>query len=163
MNKLPAIICASMALLLWGCNSGSCYDNGNSIPLAEYRSSQTGKSVVLSGIQISGIGAPGDSVLQSYEKSTSQVYLPMRSTAQSVAWLLKYKDFDDVADTVSFTYTSEPYFASEECGAMYRYNITQVRATANVLDSVVVLDSLITNVDIVRIALYFNTETNQGQ
>ena len=50
-----------------------------------------------------------------------------------------------------------PYFASEDCGAMYRYNITGVSHTSWLLDSVAVIDSAITNTDFQRIQLYYAT------
>lgn len=150
------LILTVSTLMPTGCANTSCYDNSSSIPLVQFRDSGTDKAVTLTGIEIHGVGAPGDSVLLSQNKSASEVYLPMRSTASSTTWCLQYVTDDEVTDTVRFIYRSEPYFASEACGAMYRYYITEVYNTSNMLDSVVVLDSLITNEDIVRIAFYFN-------
>ena len=79
----------------------------------------------------------------------------MQSTSWCVAYAWEGFDSPEWNDTITFTYTSQPYFASEECGAMYNYMITKVEATAHVLDSVAVMDSLITNMDIVRIRLYY--------
>ena len=59
---------------------------------------------------------------------------------------------------MEFGYTSEPYFASEECGAMYRYRIHTMRNTFHLLDSVVIVDSLITNADVVTLKFYFRTQ-----
>lgn len=113
-----------------------------------------------------GVGAPNDSVLVG-EGTISQVYLPMRSTASSTAWCFSYTqpglDDPDFNDTVTFTYSSEPYFASEECGAMYIYNIKSVKYTTHLMDSVVLADSLITNTDIERIKIYFRTVTNDEE
>lgn len=68
-------------------------------------------------------------------------------------------DLDNPAfnDTVSFEYTSQPFFASQECGAMYIYKIKRVEHTTHLLDSVVVVDSTITNTDIERLRFYFRT------
>lgn len=141
------------------CNTGGCYDNQNSIPKAAMYSSATGSAMSVRFVGIRGAGAPHDSVLVAAGKSFTEVYLPMRPTQSATSWILDYKLpslGDDVpADTVTFAYASEPVFVSEECGAMYRYRIRRCEFTTNVLDSVVVLDSLITNVDRVSIRVYF--------
>lgn len=142
------------------CSSTACYDNQSAIPLAEFRDKETDKAVTVSGVEVYGIGAPGDSLLYT-GTSTSQVYLPMRSSAQSVTWCFHYRQegLDSVIynDTISFSYGSRPWFASEECGAMYVYDIRRMSYTRNVIDSMAILDSLITNVDDPRIAIYFKT------
>ena len=95
------------------------------------------------------------------DKPVGSVYLPMRSTKETTAWCFHYtqEGLDDPSlnDTISFRYTSEPFFASEECGAMYYYRITEMENTFHLVDSVVILDSLITNVDSTRIQIFFRT------
>lgn len=154
-----AIACALVAA---SCSTDGCLDNQNSIPLAGIYSAETGSPVSLSGIQIMGVGAPNDSLLVA-SGSVQQVYLPMRSTANTTEWCFHYTqpgiDTEAFNDYIRFTYTSEPYFASEECGAMYRYHITEVEYTTNLLESVEITDSLITNTDVERIRLYFRTAT----
>ncbi len=156
---------AAAAMLPWGCNTTGCYDNQSSIPLAEFMSGQ-GEKIAVSGLEIHGVGAPNDSLLAGGEGSNlSEVYLPMRSTHDNTTWCFHYtqEGLDDPAlnDTISFGYDSEPYFASEECGAMYRYRIRKVIHTTHLVDSVVILDSLITNADIVTIQIYFHTADEQ--
>lgn len=150
-----------MTLAMAACNTSGCLDNQSSIPLAAFRSSTTGDDISVSGLRISGVGSPGDSALTTGSSAISQVYLPMRSTAETTAWCFHYtqEGLDDPAlnDTVSFGYESIPYFASEECGAMYRYLIKEVSTTTHLIDSVVVADSLITNVEATRIYIYFRT------
>lgn len=129
--------------------------------------SSTGNAISVSGLRISGVGAPNDSVVNDTLRAISTVYLPMRSTATTTAWCIHYKQegIDDPAfnDTISFGYTSEPYFASEECGAMYYYRINRVSTTTHLIDSVIVTDSLITNVDATRIRIYLRTNENPDQ
>lgn len=67
-------------------------------------------------------------------------------------------DNPDLIDTVEFEYESIPYFASEECGASYRYRVTKVSHTTHLIDSVRMADSLITNIDRVAILIYFRTQ-----
>lgn len=160
MRKLLFIPVAAALLLQASCSNDGCLDNQSAIPLAGIYSSTSGDAITLSGVQIMGVGAPDDSLLVA-SGAIRQVYLPMRSTASVTRWCFHYTqeglDDESLNDYISFTYTSEPYFASEECGAMYRYHITAVEHTCNLLDSVVVTDSIITNTDIERIRLYFRT------
>lgn len=115
----------------------------------------------MTGIRISGVDAPGDSAVLVTPPAATQVYLPMRSTKSSTAWVISYSqeglNTPEYNDTVKFDYDSEAFFASAECGAMYRYRIRSVSNTIHVLDSVGILDSLITNLDVPRIRFYFRT------
>ncbi len=153
------------AIALNSCNTSGCTDNQSSLPLAGFYSSQTKSAISLQDLDISGVGAPGDSLLYTSGTSLSQAYLPFRSTATSTAYCFHYtqEGLDDTAynDTISFSYTSEPYFASEECGAMLRYKITKMSHTDHLIDSVVITDSLVTNSDIERLQIYFRTSSTE--
>lgn len=142
------------------CSSTACYENQSSIPVAEFRDKATGKAASVTGVQVYGLGAPNDSLLYR-GASTSQIYLPMRSSADNVSWCFHYtqEGLDSVIynDTITFGYGSRPWFASEECGAMYVYDIKSLAYTRNVIDSVAILDSLVTNIDEPRIAIFFRT------
>ncbi len=163
MKKLLVIVCLVGALLavLGSCSNDGCLDNKNSLPKAEFLSSATKNAITLNMLKIHGIGAPGDSLLVDSGEAVSTIYLPMRSTANTTAWCFAYKaeglDHPSLNDTVAFGYESQPYFASDECGAIFRYLITECRTTTHLIDSVIVIDSLITNVDRVRIQIYFRT------
>lgn len=163
MMRTLAIILSVLVLatagVLTSCNSSGCTENRNAVPLAAFHASSTGKEIQLDSVSISGVGAPADSVLSPSGQPVSQVYLPMRPTRPSVEWCLAYrwKDLDDprLYDTISIDYDSQPYFASEECGAYYRYRITSLGCTDHLIDSVVIVDSLITNIDRVYLQIYF--------
>lgn len=143
------------------CNSAGCLDNGSALPRAGFYSSSTGRPISVDSVEIAGVGAPGDSVLEDAHPALSQIYLPMKPGATMTQWALIYrqKELEDlgITDTITFNYESIPYFASEECGAMYIYRITGVKHTYNIIDSVTLLDSLITNVELERIRIYFRT------
>lgn len=142
-----------------GCNTSGCTDNQNALPLAGFYSYSTGQAISISDFDIYGESMPGDSALYSTGVSYSEVYLPFRSTTDNVAYIFKYflDSATTVSDRIAFTYTSEPYFASEECGAMYFYRIKTLTYTRNLIDSVAIVDSLITNADNQRIKIYFRT------
>lgn len=158
------IVALALTALVSGlpsCSTSGCLDNQSAIPLAEFYSSATGQAVTLNLLTVRGLDAPGDSALLAAPSSASQVYLPMRSSRTSTSWVLSYAqegiDSPEFNDTVSLDYDSEPYFASSECGAMYNYRLRSVRTTTHLLDSVSVVDSLITNVDRAYLKFYFRT------
>ncbi len=163
MKQLVSILLTlgalSAALQFASCNSSGCTENRSAIPLAAFYSSSSAKAIQLDSVSISGVGAPGDSVLSASGTRVSQVYLPMRPTDPAVQWCLSYKwkVFDNPAynDTITIGYDSQPYFASEECGAFFRYRITSLSCTGHLIDSVGVIDSLVTNVDKVYLKIYF--------
>lgn len=164
-RSLPTAIAALavLAASLGACNTSGCLENQSSIPLAGFYSSETGTAVALDSIDIGGLGAPDDSLLVKAGTAVSSVYLPLRFRDSSTEFVIRYRypqlgiDTPDYDDNISLAYTSEPYFASEECGAMYRYRITRMSHTTNLIDSVVILDSLITNADVERLRIYFRT------
>lgn len=146
------------AAMMSGCSAVGCTDNQNSIPLAGFYSYSTGEAIAIPGLAIGGVGAPGDSLLIGSGAAEKQVYLPFRSTRTSTSFYILYKQLGaGVTDTVTFTYESIPYFASEECGAMYHYRIRGVSHTSTALDSVGLTDSLVTNIERETIRLYFRT------
>lgn len=161
------LILAAGAAFLAGCNTEGCLDNQSALPLAEFYASASKEVISLGTLRISGVGAPGDSILAEAGTPYSRVYLPMRSAKTSTAWCFEYTqpglDLPELNDTIKFDYTSTPFFASEECGAMYFYHIDKCRYTTHLIDSVVVADSLITNTDMVRIRIYFRTDNEQQE
>lgn len=160
--KTALLITALCALpLLEGCNTTGCTDNQNALPLAGLYSYETGKSITVDSIEIGGIGAPNDSLLYDVYEKMSVVYLPFRSTAERSSFYFRYSQQalaqHSVADTLTFTYSSSPYFVSEDCGAMYFYRITSLAYTRHVIDSIAITDSLVTNSDTERLKIFFRT------
>lgn len=161
-GKLATMAAAALSLLT-ACDTSGCLDNQSSIPLAGFYSSQDNpQAIALDSLNIGGIGAPADSLLLSAGESASAIYLPLRSTASSTAFVINYAypslgiDSEAFNDTIAIGYDSEPYFASEACGAMYRYRVTSLTHTTHLIDSVAVTDSLITNTDVERLRIYFH-------
>lgn len=167
-SELVAAIAAALiaATATSGCNTAGCTDNRNSLPLAGFASSTTLRNISIDSVRIAGIGAPGDSALNRPYQPTSSVYLPLRSTAQTTSFEFRYMQKQlaaiGLSDTLTFNYTSEPRFVSEECGAMYVYHITSLTHTRWMIDSVAILDSTITNLDIERIKIFYPTATGDN-
>lgn len=155
-SDIVALSILSMALA--SCSSDGCLENRSSLPLAGFYSSKD-EAISLDSLEISGIGALDPEPLISAGERISTVYLPMRSTETTTAWQFayRYKYLDGLCDTISFTYSSDPYFASYDCGVVYKYHIEEMHHTFHLIDSVIITDSLVTNTDIQRIKIYFRT------
>lgn len=162
LKYLPAVI--SLLCVLTACNNVGCTDNQSSIPLAGFYDSETGREVSLSGLTAGGIGAPNDSLICSNETLT-EIYLPLRANRDTTSFVFRYRAQDNPgsgawADTLRFGYTATPYLASADCGVTYRYRIHKVEYTRILIDSVGIApgDSMIDNVDMQRIRIYFRSE-----
>lgn len=162
-NTLSAVAATAVAAALsGGCNTSGCTDNKASIPLAGFYSNETLTAISLSQISIGGVDAPNDSLILS-NSSASQVYLPFRADTDVTRFYIHYHSsgIDDPAynDTLTFSYRRIPYFASEECGAMFRYLVGELSATRHLIDSVALVDTMITNADRETIRIFFRTYT----
>lgn len=150
-----------LAAILAGCNAAGCLDNGSALPLARFYSSATGGSISVDSLEIRGLDAPGDSMLLKPSRGVSEVYMPLRANVPSTDWVFSYHQGalanPAYNDTIEFTYSTIPYFASEECGAMYIFRVEKINHTTHLIDSVLLTDSLFTNVEAERIKIYFRT------
>ena len=146
------------SLCLVGCGDGSCYDNGSAVPMARFYQSGTTTQVSPTGMTVSAIGAPGDTLLVN-NATVSDLHLPLRVSTGSTQWLMTFaaSDGTTVTDTVTIAYYPVEYFASVECGAMYYFDITGVTHTDNMIDSVVVSQPRVTHVDQVNLRIYLPT------
>lgn len=162
MGKVLIFLAALLPLLsiAVGCSSDGCTEKQSSIPLAGFYSMSTASSISLDSVQIGGIGAPADSLIVSKGR-VSSVYLPLRPDRSPTSFFFRYtnKEAHGAVDTLTFHYTTIPYFASEDCGALYRYRLTKVSHTRWLLDSVGVVDSAILNLELQQIRLFYNTDS----
>ncbi len=156
-----AILSCVAAVSLCSCSTSGCNDNRSSLPLAKFYAAGSNQAISLDSIRIYGVGVAGDSMLVESGIKASQTYLPLRPNHPDVSFDIEYTQSDlaemGISDRLSIYYTTIPYFASEECGAMYRYRITAIQHTNMILDSVAVVpvDSVITNIDVESIKLFF--------
>lgn len=158
---ITVLLLAGQTWMLTSCSNVGCTENRNSLPLAGFYSMRTGEAITPDSLEIGGVGAPSDSLLLDESSRVQQLYLPFRSTKPQTVFYIRYKakdlDFPWLVDTLKFDYESLPYFASEDCGAMYHYHITKFSFTTHLIDSAAVTDSLITNVDRETIRIFFRT------
>jgi hypothetical protein len=146
------------ALYLTACNDDSCYDNGSSLPLAAFYLGNSQQTIT--GLTIMGIGAPGDSLLAD-SSALKEVYLPLRASVGTTRYAISRwvgvgtPMAQQLHDTLTLDYEPIAYFHSAECGAMYNFDLHDVRCTINGIDSVVVITPLVTNSRTPALRIYF--------
>lgn len=172
MRKESLSVCVALMSLIYvlhailtSCSNSGCTENRNAVPLVAFYNASTDKTLTLDSLSITGVDQPDDSVITKLGLPIDQVYLPMRPTHESVKWCIAYKwrrlDYPELNDTISFDYTSLPFFASEACGVYYRYHITEMNYTDHLIERVEIEDSLITNIDKVYVNIYFRAESDE--
>lgn len=158
MRFLLPIVLVLAALFLTACNDDSCYDNGSSLPLAAFYLGNSQQTIT--GLTIMGIGAPGDSLLAD-SSALKEVYLPLRASVGTTRYAISRwvgagtPMAQQLHDTLTLDYEPIAYFHSAECGAMYNFNLHDVRCTINGIDSVVVITPLVTNSRTPALRIYF--------
>lgn len=165
MGKILTILAAVATLtsvLLSSCNSGGCTELRSSVPKATFYSSATGSAIMIDSLRISGIGVKGDSILYGPKERLTTILLPMPALTDTVQWQIAYMQSQlaaqGVADTLTLHYTRTPWFAGVDCGAMYKYDISSVNCTHYLIDSVVVVNPHVTNIDANTLNIYFRTD-----
>lgn len=139
-----ALTVVAMLALVPACSSDGCYDNTSAIPIVAFY--RDGAAVKLTPLSVTGVGVPGDTLLID-SASTSSFHMPLNFNSKQVKWKLYYHDEDLTPDTITIDYDVVMNFVSRDCGAMYFFKITKCGYTNHVIDSIKVLDSLITNID----------------
>lgn len=161
-SLILTLVASALAVFAWSCSSGGCIDGRSGVPKAEFRSSATGASIRLDSLRISGVGAPGDSAILQPSATISTVSLPLRADSHITRWCIAYKqkalDDSGLNDTLTFDYDATPYFVSDDCGVGFRYYINNLSSTRHLIDSVEIVDPLVTTADKVYVAIYFRVQ-----
>ena len=134
MGKILTLISATILLLgacFTSCNNSECFDNQSTIPLAGFYSMQTKSKITVDSLTIYGVNVPGDSILLN-NGSVSSLYIPMPLSGNKVDY--------------------------NECGAIYKYDITGYKYTNHLIDSIALPTMEFNNVDTEVIKIYFRTE-----
>lgn len=144
-------VMAMLCMVLSSCTGDGCTDNSAALPLATFY--QDGKAVTVTGLSVRGIGAPGDSILVDNE-SVSELYLPLPPAAKECQFEFNYNTEGAPSDTLTLHYTATPAFAGVDCGAMYYFEITSHRHTHHAIDSVALVNPLVTNANAVTFRIF---------
>jgi len=104
--------------------------------LATFYNSTT-KSVLSPVVTVLGVGR--DSLLAD-QQTTPNVLLPLTllDTTRYIIWL------DSKADSITFVHQTIQKYASVETGFYYEYKLLSVRFTNTRIDSLIIVDSLVT-------------------
>ncbi len=159
---LAALCAMVVAMAVESCTNATCYDNRASVPLAGFRDSE-GKKISLDSLEVYAVtGTSTDSVIAATPGARiSNVYLPLRPDQDVTQWVIAYRyrelNYPELNDTITLGYTSQPYFASDECGVVMRYCITSLGFTTHLIDEVELTDSVVSNIDVERMLIYFRT------
>ncbi len=168
--KLMAIV-STVALVasLSSCNNTGCADRRSALPLAGLYNAANEEPIVLDSIAVGGVDAPGGDLLVAPGEATRSIYLPLRMEQKSTSFYIHYAypaqglDDDALNDTISIDYEAQPYFASEECGAFYVYHISAVEHTSHIISHVELTDSVVDNIDVERLRIYFRVAEADDQ
>lgn len=166
MKRWLPVFCVFLVALAAGCSGNECYENHSALPLAYFYDAESQRQVSLQRVEIYGVGAPGDSVLYP-PQNLNEAYLPFRLWQDSTRYVFAYygllpdsiaQEFPELVtrDTLTFCYSPKEWFVSPACGAMYFYDMKQVRHTDFLIDSVAFND-VITNENAVNIKIFFRT------
>ena len=155
-------VCAGFLTLLSmaSCATKECYDNRTTMPLAGfYSSTAPAQSVSVDSLEVYALGVPGDSVLlRPTTNAIRELSLPFNSEANHTDYVF-INARTKVSDTVTFRYNCRPWFASEACGVVYRYEMNGITCTGALIDSVTCPEGVITNRPAENLKIYFKVRT----
>lgn len=154
MRTPAAIVLALVVLALQlACTDTTCNENRSSLPLMRFYNvdAVTRKATSASiNVWVEGVGVPGDSMICN-NTPCSEVYVPLRVTTRSTQYAMwRYHVSADgdstlLRDTITFNYEPVPYYSSRECGAMYNFDMSTVTTTHHGIDSVALVQPVVTN------------------
>ncbi len=156
----PVLGLIILIMLGWSCSSDECMQNKNALPLAGfYNSYSPDTKINVDSIEVSGLGAPGDSILFAGKSAINELYLPFRLDHDTTAYVFRYLHKElaamNLTDTIRFIYTREPRFVSSACGVSYVFDIDSIETTHAIIDSVSCPFGQITNMATENLHIYF--------
>lgn len=162
-----AVSITCLFAFIYSCGSDNgCEGNKSSIPLAGLYSSQTKSAISVDSLTVFGIGMPGDTTIVD-TATVSQVYMPLDMNDTISRFVFRYEQASiasyNITDTITLTYESTPYFHSEDCGAMYVYDIHEYHSTQNLIDSIRIPNLHIDNTNTENIQIFFRTQQEGNQ
>lgn len=139
--------------------SDTCDENKNALPIAGfyYSGSASTDAITMDSLEITVIGAPGDSALSAASVSKNEIYLPFRIDSDTTSYVFIDRHYQGgLRDTVTFIYTRTPRVASLECGVSYIFDIQSIVAQGVLIDSVICPNGFIDNSGIQNLKIYFD-------
>lgn len=167
MKRLHLAIPGFTALALCACATDECLDNSSSLPYAGFYSSlPVPQKVAVSGLQVKGVGVPGDSILlKASDSGVNSVYLPFRLDSDETSYTFSYNAAENPEsaphDEVKFSYERVPWFVSSACGAVINFRIKSIEHTSLLIDSISCPTGIIDNANAENIRIYFKVMENE--
>lgn len=146
---LVASVCA-LVLCMMACESNDCMLSSESYCSMAFVNGQ-GKAVKLQDTLT--VSSTADVVIINRKLGATGMDVPLSYTALVDTFFLQYNS--RLADTLWVEHQNLPYFSSMDCGTVMHYKLQGVRTTNNLIDSVRITDSGVTNMLKQNVKIYF--------
>jgi hypothetical protein len=130
----------TLFLLMASCAEQACYDNTDPMMNAFLLENGTGVSIQADNIVVTAIIAT-DTLEFVDAKSVSSFSLPL-DPGNDVSTF--YIVLDGITDTAEIYYTRHPHLVSAECGYTFVSELTGLRTTHNIIDTLIIENKSVT-------------------
>jgi hypothetical protein len=138
MNRLRSILSFSavtvLALGLASCSAQPCYEDTDPLMNALLLTSGTGETVEADSLRIRGV-TPTDTIEFIDAKAISVFSVPLDPSED---YSLFFITLNGVSDTAVVYYTRLPHLVSPECGYTFISEITGLKTTHNIIDTLII-------------------------
>lgn len=134
LQSISAVITTMMLFLLVACAEQACYDNTDPIMNAFLLESGTGLTIKADSIVVTSITAT-DTIEFVDKTSVSSFSLPL-DPGNDVSTF--YIVLNGIADTAVISYIRHPHLVSAECGYTFVSELTGLRTTHNIIDTLII-------------------------
>jgi hypothetical protein len=131
-----SVVCVALVLvlLLTSCADQACYDNMDPMMNTSLLASGTGAEAKAENLVVTTITAT-DTIVFVDKTSVSSFSLPL-DPGNDVSTF--YIVLDGISDTAVITYTRHPHLVSAECGYTFVSELTGLRTTHNIIDTLII-------------------------
>jgi len=138
MNRLRSILSFSavtvLALGLASCSVQPCYEDTDPLMNALLLTSGTGETAKADSLRIRGV-TPTDTIEFIDDKAISVFSVPLDPSED---YSLFFITLNGVSDTAVVYYSRLPHLVSPECGYTFISEITGLRTTHNIIDTLII-------------------------
>lgn len=148
-HLLIASVCA-LSFSIVACESGDCMLSSESYCSMAFVNGQD-KAVKLQDTLT--VSSTADVVIINRKLGATGMDIPLSYTALVDTFFLQYNSL--FADTLWVEHQNLPYFSSMDCGTVMHYKLQGIKSTNNLIDSVRITDSEVTNMLKQNVKIYF--------
>jgi hypothetical protein len=153
INALLLIFIVPAIVILFTSCRGECQFKPVSLAGVNFHSVINGIDshvVIEDSLTVYGLGRE-ESLLYA-GRNIRTINLPLDGSANETGFVVVYQF---TPDTIWFSYEVIPWFMSQECGFILNFELTGVRHSAGIIDSVVIVTNEITSFDETNIRIYY--------